>query len=45
MNGSHNSLCKMACEKKARERMQKAVAGRTAAVSVYAAEVPGRMAV
>ena len=44
MNGSHKSLYKMACGKKVREGMQKAGAGRPAAVSVYAAEVPGRTA-
>lgn len=44
MNGSYNSLCKTACGKKVRERMQEAGAGRPAAVSVYAVEVPGMMA-
>lgn len=43
MNGSHKSLYKMACGKKAREGMQKAGAGRSLAVSTCAAEVPGRM--
>ena len=44
MNGSYNSLCRAACEKKAGKKMQKAGAGRPAAVSACAAEAPGRTA-